>query len=59
MTAGVPFCRLRRLERLELMYCGRPFGDEAAAALSEAALPGLRILALGGAYRLSDGSLTR
>lgn len=41
------------------MYCGRPFGDEAAAALSEAALPGLRILALGGAYRLSDGSLTR
>lgn len=48
-----------RLERLELMYCGRPFGDEAATTLSAAALSALRVLTLGGAYRLSDASLIR
>lgn len=51
---------LHRLERLELRFCGRPFGDEAAAALAAAApLDGLKTLVLGGAYRLTDGALGR
>lgn len=51
---------LRRLERLELRFCGRPFGDEAAAALAAAApLTSLTTLILGGAYRLTDGALGR
>lgn len=48
------------LERLELDMCGRGFGDPAVAALCSAAgeeLPTLRVLSLGGAYRLSDGGL--
>ena len=48
------------LERLELDMCGRGFGDPAVAALCASAsgrLPGLRVLSLGGAYRLSDAGL--
>jgi hypothetical protein len=40
--------------------CGRGFGDSAVAALCSAAagqLPALRVLSLGGAYRLSDDGL--
>jgi len=49
-----------RLERLELDMCGRGFGDSAVTALCSAAagkLPTLRVLSLGGAYRLSDAGL--
>ena len=54
MIAQVP-CRL---ERLELNMCGRGFGDQTAAALAAAGqLPGLRVLSLGGAYRLNDAGL--
>lgn len=37
--------------------CGRGFGDAAAAALAGAPLPNLRVLRLGGAYRLTDTGL--
>jgi hypothetical protein len=47
-----------RLERLELGNCGRGFTDEAAAALAEAGpLQQLRVLRLGGAYKLNDAGL--
>jgi DNA repair protein RAD7 len=47
-----------RLERLELGNCGRGFTDEAAAALAAAGpLQQLRVLRLGGAYKLNDGGL--
>jgi TolA-binding protein len=47
-----------RLERLELGNCGRGFTDEAAAALAEAGpLQQLRVLLLGGAYKLNDAGL--
>jgi hypothetical protein len=47
-----------RLERLELGSCGRGFTDEAAAALAEAGpLQQLRVLRLGGAYKLNDAGL--
>lgn len=49
-----------RLERLELGTCGRGFGDVAAAAVAgKGPLPGLRSLALGGAYRLRDSDLEK
>lgn len=51
-AAGQP-----RLERLELGHCGRGFGDEAATQLASAGpLVGLRLLRLGGAYRLGDAA---
>jgi DNA repair protein RAD7 len=47
-----------RLERLELGNCGRGFTDEAAAVLAEAGpLQQLRVLRLGGAYKLNDAGL--
>jgi hypothetical protein len=47
-----------RLERLELGNCGRGFTDEAAAALAAVGpLQQLRVLRLGGAYKLNDGGL--
>jgi DNA repair protein RAD7 len=48
-----------RLQRLELGFCGRGFGDEAAAALAAAAggLQQLSVLRLGGVYKLSDQGL--
>ncbi|KAF6264728.1 hypothetical protein COO60DRAFT_17560 [Scenedesmus sp. NREL 46B-D3] len=47
-----------RLERLELGNCGRGFTDEAAAALAGAGpLQQLRVLRLGGAYKLNDAGL--
>lgn len=49
-----------RLERLELGTCGRGFGDVAAAAVAgKGPLPGLRSLALGGAYRLRNFDLEK
>ena len=48
----------RRLEILHLRFCGRPFGPEAAAALTSGGeLSGLTSLELGGAYRLTDAPL--
>lgn len=47
-----------RIERLELGNCGRGFTDEAAAALAGAGpLQQLRVLRLGGAYKLNDTGL--
>lgn len=47
-----------RLERLELGACGRGFDDKAAAVVAAAGpLSGLRVLRLGGAYRLTDTGL--
>ncbi|GLI64150.1 hypothetical protein VaNZ11_007335 [Volvox africanus] len=47
-----------RLQRLELGFCGRGFGDEAAALMAAAGpLRALEVLALEGAYRLSDAGL--
>jgi len=47
-----------RLERLELGACGRGFDDKAAAVVATAGpLSGLRVLRLGGAYRLTDTGL--
>jgi hypothetical protein len=47
-----------RLERLVLGSCGRGFDAKAAAALEGAGpLPALRLLHLGGAYRLADDGL--
>lgn len=58
------FPDIRRLQRLELGFCGRGFGDEAAAEMAAAAaaydggvFPELESVALGGAYRLSDEGL--
>ncbi len=49
-----------RLERLELGYCGRGFGDAQAEILSKGGpLTSVATLALGGAYRLSDSGLER
>lgn len=49
---------LPRLESLSLNLCGRGFGDSAAAALAKGnRLENLRVLALGGAYRLRDSGL--
>ena len=45
----------RRLDRLEMCYCGRGFGDETVVGLVEGVeLSGLLELKLTGAYRLSD-----
>jgi DNA repair protein RAD7 len=45
----------RRLDRLELCYCGRGFGDETAVGLvQKVELSGLLELKLTGAYRLSE-----
>lgn len=47
-----------RLERLSLGFCGRGFGDEAAALLAKRGpFPKLAALHLGGAYRLTDAGL--
>ncbi|PNW75825.1 hypothetical protein CHLRE_12g559050v5 [Chlamydomonas reinhardtii] len=51
-----------RLQRLELGFCGRGFGDDAAALVaagggSGGALEELEALTLDGAYRLSDAGL--
>ncbi|KAG2483984.1 hypothetical protein HYH03_017151 [Edaphochlamys debaryana] len=47
-----------RLQRLELGFCGRGLGDEAAARAAAAGPLGeLEVLELGGAYRLGDGGL--
>ncbi|KXZ44033.1 hypothetical protein GPECTOR_75g757 [Gonium pectorale] len=49
-----------RLQRLELGFCGRGFGDEAAGLLAACGpLEGLEVLLLEGAYRLSDAGLER
>ena len=49
-----------RLERLSLNLCGRGFGEAAAAALTSGeGLAGLRVLGLGGAYRLTDAGLSK
>ncbi|GIL45521.1 hypothetical protein Vafri_2737 [Volvox africanus] len=49
-----------RLQRLELGFCGRGFGDEAAALMAAGGpLRGLEVLALEGAYRLSDAGLEK
>ena len=60
VSAAVNFCTCStcRLESLQLRFCGRPFGPEAAAALtSGGALSGLTSMELGGAYRLTDAPL--
>lgn len=47
-----------RLQRLELNLCGRGFTDRMAGALvKKGQLSNLKVLALGGAYRLSDAGL--
>ena len=49
---------LSRLERLELNLCGRGFSDRVAATLfANTEMSHLRVLALGGAYRLTDEGL--
>ena len=49
---------LYRLQRLELDLCGRGFTDRLAKTLvNKGALSNLKVLALGGAYRLSDEGL--
>lgn len=50
------------MQRLELGFCGRGFGDDAAALVaagggSGGALEELEALTLDGAYRLSDAGL--
>ena len=51
---------LHRLERLELIFCGRGLTDSAADALAAAgSLVQLRELTLRGAYRLNDASLCK
>ena len=46
-----------RLERLQLDLCGRGFGDRVAASMAKGDMTKLRVLALGGAYRLTDDGL--
>ena len=47
-----------RLERLNLDLCGRGFTDKLAFALVEKGdLSNLKLLSLGGAYRISDRGL--
>ncbi|GLC34657.1 hypothetical protein PLESTM_000222000 [Pleodorina starrii] len=49
-----------KLQRLELGFCGRGFGDEAAAVLAAGGPLGeLQVVALEGAYRLSDAGLEK
>lgn len=49
-----------RLERMDLGFCGRGFGDAAAAAVAESGpLPALHTLRLAGAYRLGPDALLR
>ncbi|MEW5299146.1 MAG: hypothetical protein WDW36_002189 [Sanguina aurantia] len=58
MLNVVQLCVSPVLERLELISCGRGFGDEAAAVMLKAGpLLLLDSLVLGGAYRLSDQGL--
>ena len=49
---------LCRLERLELTFCGRGLTESTAAALAAAGpLDKLQVVALRGAYRLTDAAL--
>lgn len=58
MTKGLRACCTYRLEKLDLRFCGRGFGQSAAAAVAEAApLSALEHLRLSGAYRLTPEHL--
>eukprot|EP00892_Ulva_mutabilis_P010838 jgi/Ulvmu1/8126/UM040_0021.1 len=60
MVAGLKACCTHRLERMELGFCGRGFGDAAAAAVAEIGpLRALRELQLAGAYRLGPEALLK
>lgn len=55
MTSIMRGCLSDRLERLELGFCGRGFGDDTAELIGRGpVLPLMTSLMLSGAYRLSD-----
>ena len=54
----IPMLNLCRLERLELTFCGRGLTESTAATLAAAGpLDKLQVVALRGAYRLTDAAL--